>query len=211
MPGPPVFRLLDRLLCHDQCPLHENLFIGNLVGKTDLFCLPGVYRLSGEDHFQRVRETDKPRQTLRASEAGNDAEFYFGKGQGCFLLVAHEPIGAGEGKLHPAAHAGTVDGSHGRKGQGFQLIENRLALAGEPLAGFSVRDVPYFCDVRTDYEIPILVAPDDEGFDLFPRGKFVEQGAELIHCRSCELVYLFPREVEGKDSNAVGIYFIREG
>ena len=84
----------------------------------------------GQQHLERRRQTDQPRQTLRSARAGVDAQIDLGHGE--HGLPRADPHVARGRQLERAPHHAARDRRNDRLGRVFDLLERLLEDAGNP-------------------------------------------------------------------------------
>ena len=118
---PPVDRGLGQAVGHQwaarqlrgpgQGGLEHEVGCHHAVHQSDRQCLLGSHRAAGEDQLLGPRDTDEPRQALRAASARDHPEQDLGQTEAGVLGA--DPEVAGQRELQPAAEGDAVDGGNG--------------------------------------------------------------------------------------------------
>ena len=114
---PKRFPLFGLLRPFDQSHrLFQKPLAGN--GVEDDAQLPrslGIDRFAGANQLGSQCRPDQARQPLRAAPAGDYPKLHLGQPDFCLRMRTGQSIIECQGQLQPAAYAGALDGSHGRK------------------------------------------------------------------------------------------------
>ena len=96
----------------------------NLVNQSVGLGFRRRHVLAFEQQGQGSHDADQPRNALRASRAGAEADLHFGLADlDAFAIGAH-PVMAGERNLEAAAKRGAVDGAGHRFAAGFEPAQH---------------------------------------------------------------------------------------
>ena len=141
----------------------------------------GIDDLSGEHHAESRTAADEAGETLRATVAGDEAEFELGEAEAG--LVAGDAEGAGEGEFAATAEGDAVDGGKdglaGALEVGRDEGEDVLAALGDGEAGEGV-GLGEGADVGASGEGAVTRASDDEDADRGVGGESGEDALEFV-------------------------------
>ncbi len=191
--------------------LQEDGLGHHLVHEARLERARGLQGPTGEDQVEAPGQTDEPRQALRPSGPGQEAELHLGQTQRGLRVVGGDAVAAGQDGLGPAPHAGAVDRrDHGHR-QRLEPVEEGMPRTGHGLPFEGAADPQELVDVGPRDEVVGLAAREHDGLDRAIGLGLRHQPLELFEHRLAEGIHLRPGDVEGEHQDAVLVYFLGEG
>ena len=169
--------------------------VGQPVHQAERQRLLGGDRVAGEDHPQRRRPPDEPRQALGPAVPRNHAESDLGEAE--FRSGAGDAQVAGEREFQPAAEGEPGDGGHDGDFGPFDGAEQGLSAQHGGAAGFG-REPLQFGDVRPGGERPTAGAGENDSLRPGVAREFGEGRAERVQGRPVQRVERL-RPVEGDE------------
>ena len=205
---------IPRLDCFRRTQQPAACAIDDLRGGRGLVHHPLTERVGGPDllafgdQTQRLRDTDQPRQPLRATGAGEQADLHLREADAGLRLVGKNPVVTGERQLEAGAECHAVDRRRERFTAGLEPPEDPVQVRTE-LRRLRRRDAAlehrrHVLDIRAGHEAR-LPGGDDHTAHGRIRGQLVDAGFELAQETRGHDVHRAIDDIDQEHRNAVAV------
>jgi hypothetical protein len=199
----PTQRAIGQCPCTGDRDFIQQCRMNQLVNESGLQRLPRTHVAAGEDHIERSLEPDEPRQSLRATCAGNETDLNLGQSEYGFRRVSRHTVGTRQRGLEATAEARPVYRGHDGRAQLLEPFEQCVPVSTHRFCLRRGLDLEEFLDVRTGHPYVGLPAADDRGANLLVALETLEHGGELLADGARERVDRRAGHVERDDRDAV--------
>src|SRR5258706_1164214 len=182
----------------------------HLIDQSQVECFLGADLLPGENHVERIGQSDSARQPLRSARAGNQSQLDLGQAEHRSGMICGDAIMTGERRLESAAETSSVYRRDDWNAKLLDRIEKHLPI---PAQSFGVARGP-----ELEKLLDIGAGDPHVGFAAHKHRRVhsgvalepADQRDELVLYRAGQLVDRLIREIESDDGDAVSD-FDREG